>query len=174
MKKEFKLKFKENSRKNTKNLILIPPFIMQSAYSCVLKNILEYINFYKNSELNFDNQEQHNKILELNPILKSISKHITDINVLDNISVYGIKIGINEIEKTNKFVKNFTLEPPITYYGHNCLSTLDYIFFNGKINPIRSLNIPDVRKVAMDWGQMPNEIFPSDHISICIDFHILN
>lgn len=147
---------------------------MQSAYSAVMRNILDYINFHKNMQFNLASEEQHKKLLESNLILKSLSEHISDVNILDNINVYGIKIGINEIEKTNNFVKHFTLEPPMTYYGHNCFSTLDYIFYNGKINPVRSLNIPDIRKVAMDWGEMPNEVFPSDHLSLCVDFHILN
>jgi mRNA deadenylase 3'-5' endonuclease subunit Ccr4 len=150
------------------------PFPMQSAYSSVMRNILDFINFHKNLQFKLASEEQHKKLLESNIILKSLSEHINDVKDLDNISVYGIKIGIDEIEKTNNFVKHFTLEPPMTYYGHACFSTLDYIFYNGKINPIRSLNIPDVSKVAMDWGEMPNEIFPSDHLSLCVDFHILN
>lgn len=171
---EFRLKFKEDYKKNTQNLILVPSFPMLSAYSSMMKNILDFINFKKNCELDLANEVYHKKLIEENIILKSIHDHISDINILDNISVYGIKIGINEIEKTNKFVKHFTLEPPVSYYGNCRFATLDYIFYNGKINPIRTLNIPDIKKLSIEWGEMPNEIFPSDHLSMCVDFHILN
>jgi mRNA deadenylase 3'-5' endonuclease subunit Ccr4 len=82
-------------------------------------------------------------------------------------------MGFSEIDKTLKFVKNLTLEPPFSFYGKGLMSLVDYIFYNGNILPIRSLNIPDINKIAFDIGYLPNEHFPSDHISLCADFQIL-
>lgn len=153
--------------------MLHPPYPMQSAYSCVMKNILDLINFHKNCVVNMTNEDTYKKLLEANPTIKSLNDHIKDINVLDNITVYGVKIGINEIEKTNTYVKHFTLEPALSFYSNRLFGNFDYIFFNGDINPIRSLNSPDARKIAMEIGEFPNEHYPSDHISICVDFKIL-
>ena len=92
---------------------------------------------------------------------------------LNNCEVYGIKMGVADIDKTLDFVKNFTLEPPFSSYGKGFMSLVDYIFFNGSIVPIRTLNIPDINKIAFDIGYLPNEYFPSDHISLCADFQIM-
>lgn len=134
---------------------------MQSAYSSLLKNIIDLINAHK----------QENNITEKS--VKSMDMHIQDINILDNLWLYGIKIGVNEIEKTKSFTKHFTLEPPFTTYNKGAFATLDYIFYKGDLNPIRIYNIPDARKMAMDVGEMPNEYFPSDHLSLCVDFHLI-
>lgn len=130
-----------------------------------MKNIIDLI---KNHKENYLNDSKENKIVN------SFSEHISDINLLDNIWIYGIKIGVNDISKTESFIKHFTLEPPFTSYGKNCFSTLDYIFYKGNLNPVRVYDIPDCRKMAMDVGEMPNEIFPSDHLSICVDFLIMD
>ena len=50
--------------------------------------------------------------------LKSFSDHIHDIYNLNDISLYGIRIGTEMINKTIKFVENLTLEPPYSFYSH--------------------------------------------------------
>ena len=105
---------------------------LKSAYSYLMKNIINLIKLHKKNFENFSENEKKN--------IKKFGEHIKDINILDNIWLYGIKIGVNEIEKTENFVKLFTLEPPFTSYGKNCFATLDYIFFEGNLNTMRSFN----------------------------------
>jgi len=70
-------------------------------------------------------------------------------------------------------VKNFTLEPPMSCYGKGFMHLVDYIFYEGNMTPARTLNIPDVNKMAFDEGYIPTENFPSDHISLCCDFLLI-
>jgi mRNA deadenylase 3'-5' endonuclease subunit Ccr4 len=69
-----------------------------------------------------------------------------------------------------EFAKYLTLEPPMTCYNKGMMSNLDYIFFKGDIRVVRALDSPDVNMLTKDQGYMPNEFYPSDHISICADF----
>ena len=130
------------------NLILNLPFIFKSAYATMTKNVVDYFNG-KYNEIPFNLLENFNS---------------TEIN--------GIKISKNEIEKTNDFVKTLTMENNISYYSNDTISSLDYIFYYSKNNDIkvtRILNAPDIFKICFDIGYMPNEIFPSDHLSLATD-----
>lgn len=135
------------------DLILTTPFVLKSAYAENLKKILDFLK---------------NKT-EISPYDK-----IEDLNIFENMDVYGIKMGFAEIDKTLNFVKNFTLEPPMSFYGKGLISLLDYIFYDGNITPLRTLNIPDVSRMAFEEGYIPTEIYPSDHISLCCDFLIVD
>lgn len=127
---------------------------MKSAYSETLMKILMFMK---------DPNGELRSILPFNLI--------KDKNILNNTEVNSIKMGFNEIEKTFNFVRNLTLEPPMTFYAKGRIETLDYIFFSGDLTPIRILNPPDVNYIAFDEGYLPTENFPSDHICLCADFY---
>jgi hypothetical protein len=148
--------YKNNHRNVSGDLILKTPFIMKSAYSDNLKKIMEFLK---------------NKKEFLIPPFDGIT--LEDHVQFESLEVYGIKMGFTEIYKTLNFVKNFTLEPPMSFYGKGLMSLLDYIFFDGNMTPVRTLNIPDVNKMAFDEGYIPTETFPSDHISLCCDFLLM-
>jgi len=135
-------------------LILSSPLIFKSAYSDILKNIINY--------LKRDNKEsQQNLVFEL---FKD-----SDFNDLD---VNGIKVTKDKLDQTINFCQNFTLEPPNTFFAKECMSSLDYIFYEGKVEVVSTLNPPNVYKM-LDLKYLPNKIYPSDHINLTADF-ILN
>ena len=129
-------------------LILKLPFIFKSAYATMAKNALDYFN------------EKHKDI---------------PFNLLDDFTqteINGIKMSKKEIEKTNDFAKSLTMENIVSYYSNDTISSLDYIFYyskNKEIKVARILKTPDLFKLCFDIGYMPNEIFPSDHLSIATD-----
>ena len=129
-------------------LILKLPFIFKSAYATMAKNVLNYFN------------EKYKDI---------------PFNLLDDFSqteINGIKISKKELEKTNDFTKSLTMENIVSYYSNDTILSLDYIFYHSKNNEIkvaRILKAPDLFKLCFDIGYMPNEIFPSDHLSIATD-----
>ena len=129
------------------NLILKLPFTFKSAYATMGQNVINYFND-KYKEIPFNLLEN-----------------------FDNTEINGIKVSKKEIEKTNNFVKNLTLENILSYYSNDTVMSLDYIFYYSKnnINVARILNLPDIFKIFFDIGYMPNEIFPSDHLSIATD-----
>ena len=142
------LDYDNQYRYEDNNLILKLPLTFKSAYSTLAKNVVEYFNG-KYNEIPFNLLENYDK---------------TEIN--------GVKISKNEIEKTNDFVKSLTLENIVSYYSNDTILSLDYIFYYAKNNDIkvaRILNAPDIFKMCFDIGYMPNEIFPSDHLSIAAD-----
>jgi mRNA deadenylase 3'-5' endonuclease subunit Ccr4 len=132
---------------------------LSSAYSTILSKIL---NFIKESSIN------------PTPKLEPPFDKIQDFSTLDGTEIYGVKLGFADIEKTLNFTKYLTLEPPFSFYAKEMMALVDYIFYDGSLTPIRTLNIPDVNKVAFDIGYLPNEQFPSDHISLCADFQLLD
>jgi hypothetical protein len=138
------------------DLIIQSPMIFNSGYSQNLKNILSLLQ---------DKNNNHNK-----PPFHLIK----DLSIFNNIEVYGIFMGFQEIDKILNFVKNFTLEPPMSFYCKETMHTTDYIFYNGDMTPVRTLNIPNINKIAFEIGYLPNEHFPSDHISFCVDFLLNN
>lgn len=139
-------------------MILNAPITFISAYSENLKKMLDFI---KNV-----NNESYLKCAPYD--------QLKDYNVLDNTEVYGIKMGYENIEKTLEFTRKFTLEPPMSFYAKGMMATVDFIFLNGKMTTLRTLNIPDINKVAFDVGYMPNEIYPSDHLSYCADIKLID
>lgn len=152
------LNYKENYKfVEVNNLTLTTPIKLNSAYSDNLNRILQFL---KNPQGEVGKQ----------PPFSSMS----DLKILDYAEVYGIKMGYEDIDKTINFTKNFTLEPPMTFYSKGLMSAVDYIFYCGDMTVIRTLNIPDINKIAFDIGYLPNEIFPSDHICLCADFALNN
>ena len=142
------LEFGEKYKYEDFNLILKIPFTFKSAYAQMTKNCLEFFNGnYKEIPFN---------------LVKDISE----------IEINGLKIGKKELEKTNDFVKGLTLDNPFSYYSNDTVMSLDYIFYyskNNDIKVVRTLNCPDIFKLFFDIGYMPNEIYPSDHLSIAAD-----
>jgi mRNA deadenylase 3'-5' endonuclease subunit Ccr4 len=148
------LKYKENYNFESGELKIISPIILKSAYSECFKNVLQFLKKGKNQdkELPFDK--------------------INNLDEYDSIEINNIKMGFNNVDKTIDFVKNLTMEPPLTNYKENSVNTNDYIFYHGNLKILRTYNIPDVNRVIVDIGPMPNEIFPSDHIPLIADFYI--
>ena len=142
------LAYKDKYIYKDRDLILKLPFIFKSAYATMAKNALDYFNEkYKDIPFN---------------ILEDFTQ--TEIN--------GIKISKKELEKTNDFAKSLTMENIVSYYSNDTISSLDYIFYYSKNNECkvaRILKAPDLFKLCFDIGYMPNEIFPSDHLSIATD-----
>ena len=148
---EINLDYKDKYLNNDYNLILKIPFIFKSAYANMTKNCLEYFN-NKYNELPF-------KLIQN----------------MDDIEINGLKIGKKEVEKTNSFVKGLTMENPFSYYSNDTVMSLDYIFYYAKSDDakvVRILNCPDMFKVFFDIGYMPNDVYPSDHLSIAADIII--
>lgn len=115
---------------------------------------------------------------ESNKIVNASTQHpydlVKDFDPFYSMEVNSIKLGIDSIEKTIDFIKQYTLEPPMTTYSKGAISNVDFIFFRGDLEVVRTLNTPDINIVTMDQGYMPNTIYPSDHISMCADFLLLD
>jgi mRNA deadenylase 3'-5' endonuclease subunit Ccr4 len=151
------LQYKEKYIYKDTDLILKLPFKMESAYSKLARKIFLFLSENKNNELPLN--------------------LIDNKKIIDNIEVNGIKMGFNEIKKTSSFVKKLTLDLPMSFYANNSIGTSDYIFYyseNNNLDVVRILNIPNIFDIVFDIGFMPNEIFPSDHLSLCADFVITN
>lgn len=134
------------------NLILELPFIYESAYANMAKNIFEY--FCGNN--------------------KGLPFNIFE-NELNDIEINGIKMGKKEIEKTKSFIKDLTLDNPVSSYCNDNVGSTDFIFYYSKENDIkvvRVLNVPDLYELFFDIGYMPNEVYPSDHLSLAADIII--
>jgi mRNA deadenylase 3'-5' endonuclease subunit Ccr4 len=129
---------------------------MKTAYS---ENATKLLTFLKKGRYNKDNPSPYNKI--------------TDYSIFESVEINSIKTGFNGIEKTLEFVKKLTLEPPMSIYGKGTISTVDYIFYKGDMLVLRTLNIPDINKIAKDIGPLPNDIFPSDHLCYVADFELI-
>jgi mRNA deadenylase 3'-5' endonuclease subunit Ccr4 len=129
---------------------------MKSAYS---ENVKRIIDFLQKGKEHKDHLYPYN--------------NIKDYSKFEAIDVNTIKMGFYGIEKTIDFVKNFTLEPPMSMYGKSIISTVDYIFYKGDMLVLRTLNIPDINKVAKDIGPLPNDFFPSDHLCFVADFQLV-
>ena len=142
------LEYNNNYKYNEFDLIMKIPFVFKSAYSTMAKNYLAYYNGkYKEIPFNL-------------------------IDNMDEIEINGLKVGRKELEKTNKFVRDLTLENPFSYYSNDTVMSLDYIFYYSKSNDVKVVKIlqcPDTFKLFFDIGYMPNEIYPSDHISLAAD-----
>jgi len=66
-------------------------------------------------------------------------------------------------------------EPKYTNYTAHYSGVLDYIWVTqNNINAISVLDIPEEKTLrGEDDTFMPNSCFPSDHVSLCLDLHIL-
>lgn len=136
------------------DIVIKLPITFKSAYSTICNNIIHYI----------DEQKEQKKL----PF-----RLIKNVQELDNIEINGIKMGIAEIKKTLTFINGLTLDVPLTSYNNNTLMASDFIFFNGDdMKVVRILNIPDINKIVFDIGFIPNQEFPSDHLSLGADFVI--
>ena len=145
------LDYDKNYKYQDFELILKIPFVFKSAYASMAKNCLEYFNNRYNG-IPFNCME--------------------NMENFDEIKINDLIIGKKEIEKTNNFVKNSTMENPFSYYSNDTVMSLDYIFYyskNDDIKVVKILNIPDMHKLFFDVGYMPNEIYPSDHLSLAAD-----
>jgi len=142
------LEYNDKYKYEDNNLILKLPFTFKSAYATMAQNVIDYFNG-KYNEIPFNLLENFDK---------------TEIN--------GIKISKNEIEKTNDFVKTLTMENIVSYFSNDTILNIDYIFYyskNNDVKVVRILHTPDLFKLCFDIGYMPNEIFPSDHLSLAAD-----
>ena len=130
------------------DLIMKIPFAFKSAYATMAKNYLDFFN-NKYKEIPFNLIEN-----------------------MEEVEINGLKMGKKELEKTNKFVKDLTMDNLFSYYSNDTVMSLDFIFYYTKSNDAkvaRILQAPDMFKLFFDIGYMPNEIFPSDHLSLAAD-----
>lgn len=142
------LDYDKNYKYQDFDLIMKIPITFKSAYATMAKNCLDYYN-NKYNEIPFN-----------------------IIDNLDEIEINGLKMGKKEIEKTNTFIKGLTMDNPFSYYSNDTVMSLDYIFYYSKSDDIKVtsiLNIPDMFKLFFDIGYMPNEYYPSDHLSLAAD-----
>ena len=79
---------------------------------------------------------------------------------------------MDKIEETINFVKNSTYEPANTFFARNLMTNVDYIFYDGNLEVLRTLNTPEIYSM-LDMKSLPNNIYPSDHISIATDFLLI-
>lgn len=64
-------------------------------------------------------------------------------------------------------------EPALTNYTGTFRGTLDYVWLNEFLTGVSMLEMPteqDLRQVENEY--MPNSVFPSDHIAICVDLRL--
>lgn len=146
------LKYREDHKYITGNLLMRNTLKMKSAYS---ENLKKLINFLEKGE-------------EKIPFCD-----IEDYDQFISMELNAIKLGKKNIEKTVDFVKKFTLDLPVSVYNKGLLQCVDYIFYQGNLEIMRTLNIPDINKIALDFGYMPNKYFPSDHLILAADFLLI-
>ena len=60
--------------------------------------------------------------------------------------------------------------PPLTIYNAAFIGTLDWLFFHG-VKEIKTLPILSEAELH-EFGSLPSAIFPSDHLSIAVDFRL--
>ena len=142
------LEYNDKYKYKDMDLIMKIPFAFKSAYATMAKN---YLNFFNNKykELPFNLIEN-----------------------MEEIEINGLKMGKKELDKTNKFVKDLTMDNLFSYYSNDTVMSLDFIFYYTKSNDAkvaRILQAPDMFKLFFDIGYMPNEIYPSDHLSLAAD-----
>ena len=64
-------------------------------------------------------------------------------------------------------------EPPITNFTGNYKGCLDYIFLNDSLAAVACFEMPTEEDLlAVDGTYMPNSVYPSDHVSICVDVRL--
>jgi len=125
---------------------------LKSSYSQNFKNILD--NYSKGKFDQYTN----------------INNNYTDKNY--NIDIYGIKMSKSNIDGTSKFTQNLCLEPSFSFYGRESMAKVDYIFYNGDVEVIRSLDNPEIYSLMNSYDSLPNSEFPSDHILLSSDFYL--
>jgi hypothetical protein len=160
------LKYIDNSRLNIREettKIINNQYVMKSAYADNLRNMLYLTLMVSNSKIKVDNKSNYNlKHLEL---LKTLVPQ----NDLNYIEINGIEVSLSRIETTFWSVLPFTLEPSVTFFAKNLMTTVDYIFYRGSLEVLRTMDNPDVYQM-LDEKNLPNKIYPSDHLSISTDF----
>jgi mRNA deadenylase 3'-5' endonuclease subunit Ccr4 len=114
------------------------------------------IDFLKKGKTNNEQEYPFNKI--------------TNFDHFESIDVNSIKMGFNNVDKTIDFISKLTCEPPFSSYVSGSIRKSDYIMYEGNMKVIRTYNVPDLNIITQDIGPMPNEFFPSDHISYIADF----
>lgn len=155
-----KLKLRKESTK-----ILNNPLKMKSSYSENLRNMINLGILLSNSKFLSENIEKLNtKHLEL---LKSL----VQLKDLNNMDINGFEINISRIESNYTLSLNSTCEPSNTFFAKNIMTNVDYIFYNGCLEVLRTLNTPEIYDMLHMKG-LPNINFPSDHISLSAEFLI--
>ena len=64
-------------------------------------------------------------------------------------------------------------EPPLTNYTGQFKGVLDYVWLNDLLAAVACLEIPSEDKLrGIDDTPLPNSVFPSDHVAICVDIRL--
>lgn len=78
-------------------------------------------------------------------------------------------MGVNLKSPLGPMTDAYADNPPLfTNYVHGFNATLDYIFTTGNLKSVRTLR-GCTEKELEPYGGLPNEIYPSDHLSIAAD-----
>lgn len=145
--------------------ILYNPFIMKSSYAENLRNMINLTLTVSNSKIKIDK----NSSINWNH-LEFLKTYLPQ-NDLNYMEIYGTEISLSRIGTIYWSVLPLTLEPSNTFFAKNLMTTVDYIFYKGNLEVVCTLNTPDVYQM-LDMKNLPNKIYPSDHISISTDFII--
>ena len=139
---------------------------MKSSYAENLRNMIYLMLYTSNSNLNPDNKNSWN--LSYLDQLKSLIAS----NELNYMEINGIELSLKGIETTYYSTLNSTLEPANSFFAKSQMVNVDYIFYTGNLEVLRTLNTPDIYQM-LEWKSLPNKDFPSDHINMSTDFLII-
>jgi CCR4-NOT transcription complex subunit 6 len=64
-------------------------------------------------------------------------------------------------------------EPPVTNYTGHYKGVLDYVWLNESLAAVACLEMPTEEELrGVDDSPLPNSLFPSDHVAICVDIRM--
>ena len=64
-------------------------------------------------------------------------------------------------------------EPPFTNYTGHYKGVLDYVWLNESLAAVACLEMPTEEELrGVDDSPLPNSLFPSDHVAICVDIRM--
>jgi hypothetical protein len=151
-------------RKNNAK-VLESPIKFKSGYAENLRNLIQLNLQTAKSKVNPENKQKWN--LSHLDLLRTLVSQAD----LENMEAYGYDLSVSRVENTYFQTLNYTLEPSNTFFAKKQIHNVDYIFFNGNIDVLSSLNTPDIYTMLETKG-LPNKDYPSDHINISVDFVI--
>ena len=155
-----KLKIRDDEAK-----ILFNPMKMKSSYSENLRNLINLGLLVSNSKFISENKEFLNiKHLEF-------LKLIVESTEMNSMNIYGWEFSLSSIENIYTLSQNSTCEPSNTFFAKNLMTHVDYIFYSGSLEVLNTLDTPEIYEM-LQMKKLPNEHFPSDHISISAEFLI--
>lgn len=152
-------------RKTTEKIIECP-IVFKSAYAENLRQVVQLCVLQSgNKQINPNNR------LNWNLTHLEFLKGILAPNELDALEINSVEVRVSKIDLTFFLLFNSTNEPPNSFFAKNQMVNVDFIFYNGNLDVVASLNPPDLYKM-LEMKGLPNKDFPSDHINMTVDFVI--